>query len=298
VGANAFVPPFPGVDCKNVTVLRTVADADAILDVVRAGTQCVCIGGGILGLETAGALARRGVKVTLVEGYGWLLPRQLNRRAGELLEAYVRSLGITLRKNARTQEIVGDGQVREVRFEDGSFLPADLVIITTGVRSNTYLARQAGLEVNNGVVVDHTLRTSHPDVYAAGDVAEHRGVTYGLWGPAQFQGTIAGMNAAGDQAEFAGIPRSNMLKVLGYDMFSIGQIGTEDASYHPVDGEWEGGYFYFSFRDNHLVGSILLGDTALSATVKKVIEKRLDCSGVLQKHHGAREVVDFLRAGP
>lgn len=211
VGAHAFVPPIPGVERKNVMVLRTVADAEGILELAQSGTRCVCIGGGILGLETAGALTRRGVEVTLLEGVGWLLPRQLNQRAGELLEAYVRSMGISLRKKAETREILGDERAHGVCLADGSTLPADLVIITTGVRSNSTLARQARLEVNNGVVVDHNLRTSHPDVYAAGDVAEHRGVLYGLWGPAQFQGTIAGMNVAGEQVEFAGIPRSNTL---------------------------------------------------------------------------------------
>ncbi len=145
------------------------------------------------------------------------------------------SLGISIRKHACAEELVGDERVRGVVLKDGSTLPADLVVIATGVRSNSYLGRLAGLDVNRGVIVDNTLRTSHPDVYAAGDVAEHRGVNYGTWAPSQFQGTIAGMNVAGERAEFAGIPRSNMLKVLGVDMFSIGQIKPEDASYEVVE---------------------------------------------------------------
>jgi NAD(P)H-nitrite reductase large subunit len=234
------------------------------------------------------------MNVTLLEGHGWLLPRQLNKRSGELLESHVTSLGITLRKNARTREIVGDERVRGVLLEDGSTLPADLVIIATGVRSNSYLGRLIGLEVQRGIIVDDRLKTSHPDVFAAGDVAEHRGFTYGTWGPSQFQGTIAGMNAAGNPAEFAGIPRSNMLKVLGYDLFSIGQVLTEDASYELMDAEIDGKYFYFVFRDNHMLGAILLGDTTLSSDVKKIVEKQEDCSKILQQRPGAKEIITFL----
>jgi len=220
--------------------------------------------------------------------------RQLNQRAGWLLEQFVRSKSITLRANAQTQELVGDEQVCGVLLKDGSTFPADLVIISTGVRPNSYLARSAGLEVNSGVVVDNLLRTSHPDVFAAGDVAEHRGVVYGIWGPSQFQGSIAGMNAAGEKAEFAGVARSNMLKVLGYDLFSIGQIILDDASFEAIEAEIDGKYYDFVFHDNYLVGAILLGDTTQSAGVKNVIEKHIDCSKVLQKHPGVPEILDFL----
>ena len=293
-GSHPFVPPFPGSNRENVMVLRTKVDADEILNACHKDLQCVCIGGGLLGLETAGALALRGLQVTVVEGFGWLLPRQLNQRAGLLLQEYVKSKSISLCLNAQTQELVGDEQVCGVLLKDGSTLPADLVVISTGVRPNSYLARTAGLEVKNGVLVDNMLRTSHPDVFAAGDIAEHRGVVYGIWGPSQFQGSIAGMNAAGEKAEFAGLARSNMLKVLGYDMFSIGQINLDDASFEAVEAEIGGKYYYFVFHDNYLVGSILLGDTHLSAGVKNVIEKHIDCSKVLQKSPGVPEILSFL----
>jgi nitrite reductase (NADH) large subunit len=293
-GSHPFVPPFPGSNRENVMVLRSKADADEILNACYKDSQCVCIGGGLLGLETAGALAMRGLQVTLVEGFGWLLPRQLNQRAGLLLEQYVRAKSISLRANAQTQELLGDEQVCGVQLKDGSTLPADLVIISTGVRPNSFLARTAGLDVKTGVLVDNLLRTSQPDVFAAGDIAEHRGVVYGIWGPSQFQGSIAGMNAAGEKAEFAGVARSNMLKVLGVDLFSIGQIVLDDASFEAVEAEIDGKYYFFVFHDNYLVGSILLGDTSLSAGVKNVIEKHIDCSKVLQKHPGVPEIVSFL----
>jgi nitrite reductase (NADH) large subunit len=293
-GAHPFVPPFPGAGREGVTTLRTVRDADRILEASRDGARCVCIGGGILGLETAAALARRGADVTLLEGHGWLLPRQLNERAGELLAEHAAGLGITLRKKARTREILGDDRVRGVLLDDGARIPADLVVIATGIRSNTALARRAGLDVDQGVVVDDALKTSHPHVFAAGDVAEHRGVVYGTWGPSQYQGSIAGMNMVGVKAEFGGIPRSNTLKVLGLDLFSIGQIVLEDGSFQAIEREHDGQYFRFVLRDTHLVGAILLGDTSLTVRVKKAIENREDFSGLLQKHPNAEQIFDFL----
>ena len=294
-GANPFIPPIAGSDRAGVTTLRTVQDADYLLGACEAGAHCVCIGGGILGLETAGALARRGAKVTLLEGHGWLLPRQLNQRAGEILGDHVGRIGITLRNKAATREIVGDKRVHGVLLEDGSTIPADLVVIATGVRANSSLARQAGLEVRQGVVVDSRLTTSHPDVLAAGDVAEHKGVVYGLWIASQAQGVIAGMNLGGTYAEFGGLPRSNTLKVLGLELFSIGQIMPKDTSFHVVDQETDGRYFCFVFSENRLVGAILLGDTKLISATKKAVEDKRDCSSLLRSSPTAEAVIEHFR---
>ena len=294
IGAHPFVPPFLGANLDGVTTLRSTANAEHILDAASDATPCVCIGGGLLGLETAGALARRGAAVTLLEGHEWLMPRQLNRKAGELLGRHVAAMGITVRKQARTQEILGNERVAAVQLDDGATVPAELVVIATGVRPNSYLARRAGLEVNKGVVVDNLLYTSHPHVLAAGDVAEHRGTLYGAWGASQFQGSIAGMNAAGLGTEFGGIPRSNTLKVLGLDLLSIGQFEPEDASFHVIEREADGRYARFVFRDAHLVGAILLGDTAAASPLKKAVETRADFSGLLKLRPTADDVVGHL----
>jgi nitrite reductase (NADH) large subunit len=295
VGAHPFVPPFPGAGNEGVGCLRTLGDARKILEFAQAGGKCVCIGGGILGLETAGALARRGAEVALVESYGWLLPRQLNRKAGEVLQRHVESLGIELIQGVRTEEITGEGRARAVAFHDGSSTAAERVVITTGVRPNSYLARRAGLHVDRGIVVDDHLMTSHPSVLAAGDVAQHRGALYGFWMASQSQGKIAGMNAAGLEAEFSGIPRSNTLKVLGLDLVSIGRIEPEDASYDVVEEESDDHYFRFLFRDGGLVGAILLGDTALSARVTSAIETGRSFSGLLRRRPSVRDVAASLK---
>ena len=293
-GAHPFIPPIPGADREGATALRTVEEARQILTACRAGAKCVCIGGGLLGLETAGALARQGADVTLLEGFGWLLPRQLNERAGEILSQYVLGTGIKLRTKAITKEIVGDGRVRGICLEDGSTISTDLVVIATGIRPNSHLARRVGLEVNQGVVVDNLLRTSHPDVYAAGDVAEYHGQVYGVWGPSQYQGSIAGMNMAGGCVEFGGVPRSNTLKVLGLDLFSIGQFNPQDASFRTFDEEADGRYCRFVFRDNRLVGAVLLGNTKLAATVKQAVESGSDYSELLAECPGVPEIITTL----
>jgi len=293
-GAHPFVPPIPGVNRENVVTLRTLADAEALLRRIVEGVRCVVIGGGILGLEAAAALARRGARVTLVEGFGWLLPRQLNRSAGVELARYVKKVGIELMTEVRIKQLDGDEQVREVVLESGQTLPAEMVLVAAGVRSNTFLARLAKLDVNNGIVVDNYLQASAPDIYAVGDACEHAGISYGTWAPAQFQGTIAGMNATGNKVSFAGIPRSNLLKVLGVELFSIGNVHPDDGSYQTYELREQQRYAYLVFRDSRLVGAILLGDTSLSAPLKKHIEQQSSCAELLTRFHTADELLTGL----
>ncbi len=289
-GAHPFVPPIAGADKPGVFAVRTRADADALLAKIKPGVNCVCIGGGILGLETAGALARRGASVTVLEGFDYLLPRQLTAAGARVLERHVVDLGIAVRTGANTSKITGENEVETVMLESGDTLPADVVTITTGVRANTHLARRAGLQVNNGIVVDSRLATSHPDIYAAGDVAEWGGMVYGLWEPAHYQGVIAGKNAAGDAVEFGGLPRMNTLKVLGIHLFSIGMITPEDGSYVEIAAEKENAYYRFLFHDNKIAGAILIGDTKAAAAVAKAIKERVDLASVLDAHPTAEEI--------
>lgn len=296
-GAHSFLPPIPGADLRGVFTLRTRVEADQILAAARRGLHCVCIGGGLLGLELAGGLARRGAEVTLLEGHEWLMPRQLNRTAGERLAVHVERAGIRLRTRARTAALHGSGSVQRVRLEDGVDLPADLVVVATGVRPNSHLARRSGLEVDKGIIVDGRLRTSHPDVLAAGDAAEFRGELYGSWSAAQYQGRIAGLNAVGLDTEFGGIPRSHTLKVLGLDLMSIGRFEPEDGSYAVVEERGEQRYLRFLFHDGRLAGAILLGDTRAAAAVKHAMERKRDFSGVLLRQAPPVAVLEDLLAG-
>lgn len=293
-GAHAFLPPLPGSGMKGVYTLRHLDDARALAGAVQPGLRCVCVGGGLLGLETAGALVRRGAEVTLLESHSSLMPRQLNARAGDILGRYAEGLGLRLRKQARTKEIAGGDRVRHVVLEDGSRLDADLVVVATGVRSNTHLARAAGLHVQQGIVVDDSLLSSQAGVHAAGDVAEHRGVLYGSWQAAQSQGAIAGINAAGGRAEFRGIPRSHTLKVLGLGMTSIGQFEPLDGSYRVVDEATGSEYRRFVFHDGRLAGAVLLGNTRLASACSRAIEEHRDFSALLAGRLEVRTVEDQL----
>jgi len=289
-GAHPFIPPIPGARMEGVTTLRNMDDTEYILEESERAKEIVIIGGGVLGLEAAGALAKRNCKVMLLESFGWLMPRQLNQTAARLLKIHIEGIGVSLKTGVSVQELVGDERVAGVLLKSGETIPADLVIITAGVRSNSYIARLAGLQVNQGVIVNDYMQTSDPNVYAAGDIVEHRGVLYGLWNAAQYQGSIAGMNAAGKRIEFGGIPRSNSLKVLGADLLSIGKFEAEDGSDIIIEAECEGNYSRFVFRDAHLVGSILYGNTAISGEIKNAIERKYDFSGLLMQQPSAEEV--------
>lgn len=293
-GAHPFMPPIEGIDLPGVFALRTTRDAQAILEKTRPGRRCVCVGGGILGLETAGALVRRGMNVTLLESHGYLMPRQLNAAAGEIMRQFIMDLGIDLMTRVQSKAFLGSTSVEAVQLTDGRKLPADLVLVTTGVRSNTWLARQAGLDVHHGITVGNRLQTSHPDIYAAGDCAEHAGILYGSWQAAQYQGRIAGMNAAGQATEFGGLPRSHTLKVLGLDMLSVGCFEPPDGSYLTLDDESLGHYMRFVFHDGCLVGALLLGNTALSARITRAVDNRENFHAFLNKSPTARDIASRL----
>jgi nitrite reductase (NADH) large subunit len=271
-GAHSFVPPLSGVRRQGVHVLRTLEDSQALLQRVGRGVKCVCIGGGLLGLEAAGALQKRGCEVTVLEGWKWVLPRQLPEPGGHILARHLEKAGIRLRTEAMTRALEGDEEVRQIQLEDETRLEADLVLISTGVRPNCYLALQCGLEVDGGILVDDEMRTSDANIFAAGDVTRHRGVLYGIWPAAWVQGAVAASNAVGHRRSWAGMPPSNRLKVLDVDLFSIGVISPQDSSYRVVDLETDGTYMRLVARDNVLQGAVLIGDTALASRLQEAIE--------------------------
>ena len=275
MGAHPFIPPITGSTLQNIITIRTVEDAEYILQRIPVTKDCICIGGGILGLEAAGAIAKHGMKVTLLEGAPWLMPRQLNAQGANVLKEYLAGIGIEVRENIKIKEITGNDCCQAITLEDGERIPAELIIITAGVRPNTYLARKAGLEVNQGLVVNNYMQTSDENIFAAGDVTEHHGTLYGLWNVAQFQGKVAALNAIGIETQFGGVPRSNVLKILGLDLFSIGDISPIDGSYHQYEQEEPGRYFNFVVRDGKIVGSIIMGDKTLAIKVKQAVEGAL-----------------------
>ncbi|MDF7799952.1 FAD-dependent oxidoreductase [Pontiellaceae bacterium B1224] len=295
-GSHPWIPPVPGTDLKNVFSVRTIDDVRQILGVVKPGTRVACIGGGILGLETAGALAKQQADVTVLEAFDYLMPMQLNPAGSDVLATHLQTLDIDVVTNAIADCIIGDGAVSGVHLKRGLLIPAEVVVITAGDRANAELLEQAGLTVKKGVLVDNFLRTTHPDVYAVGDVAEHDGVRYGAWAPAMYMGKIAGMNAAGIPTEFGGIPRSHLLKVLGKPMLSIGTVKPADGSFRAIEDYAEGGYRMFMFRDGRLVGCLLIGKLKLMKPVRKAVQASQNMKDFLTLETSAAEVAVYLAA--
>ncbi len=295
-GSHPFQPPVPGSGLDGVTTLRYRQDADSIIEQSGKIKDVVVIGGGVLGLEVAGALSARNsnLNITIIEGYDYLMPRQLNKKASEYLKNHLNDLGINIVLNTSANEIKGNDAAEEVLLANGERLPAQLVIFSVGVRPATYLARGCNLKVNHGVIVDDNMETSTPGIYAAGDIAEHRGVVYGLWNAAMFEGKIAGMNAAGKKAEFGGIPRSNTLKVLDVNLFSIGSFNACDGSCLFVEDEAMNQYSYILFRDSKIEGAVLYGDTSKSALIKTAIEEKISVADSIIRNNMLNGVFEFL----
>lgn len=288
-GAQAWVPPIRGADKPGVFTLRTVDDALAIRSYARQARRAIVIGGGLLGLEAAWALRVLGLQVRVVEFLPRLLPRQLDAEGAAVLQGLIEGRGIEIMLDVAAEEVLGADGVRELRLKDGREMEGELVLVSTGIRSNVALARQAHLEVSHGVVVDEHLRTSAADVYAAGDVAEFDGRVYGIVPAAIEQARVAAAHMAGDEsATYQGTVPFTTLKVTGIDLTSVGVIMPEEgweAEYQELrrtDGA-QGLYRKLVLKDGRIVGAILLGDKARVGPVTQLINQSVDVSAHVER---------------
>jgi nitrite reductase (NADH) large subunit len=260
-GASSFVPPIKGADKQGVFSLRTLDDARAMIDYLREHRQVVVIGGGLLGLEIARAIRSLGAEVEVVEFFDRLLPRQLDAQGASLLRSQIEGLGIRVRLGVTTEEILGQKEARGIRLKDGRDIGADLAVIAAGVRPNLGLPQDAGLATDRGLVVDDRLRTSHPQVFAAGDSIQHRGKVYGII-PASFDHarTVA-YNMLGEEKKYEGTIPANTLKVVGLYVTSLGLANPEGQGYQEIRNfkKEEGIYKKVVLQDGALVGAIWMG---------------------------------------
>lgn len=279
-GARPNVPPIEGVDMPGVFTLRTMADALAIRARVGAGGRRVCvIGGGVLGLEASYHMMRAGNAVEVIEFFPRLLPRQTDPEASAMFQRRLESLGLAFHLDGKTRAIAGgDGAPEAVVLEDGRRVACDTVLISAGVRPTVKLATRLGLKVQRGIVVDDRLRTGVPDVYAAGDLIEHRGVTYGIWPPAERQGEVAGTNMALGDATYGGSTISNTLKVVGVDLFAAGDIDPAAIRKSIIVRDPQRGVYRKLVLDDagRIAGAILLGDATDQRRVLRAMEAHLD----------------------
>ncbi|MDX1775636.1 MAG: FAD-dependent oxidoreductase [Desulfobulbales bacterium] len=274
-GSQPFIPPVKGLDKTGVFSLHTIADARKIIRAAGEISDVMLIGGGLLGLEAAHGLHNLGKKITVVEFFPRLLPRQLDSAGAAVLQEYFENLGYTFKLGAVAEEITGSSRVAGVTLESGEVLQTEMVIISAGVRPNLGLAQTGGLKTARGIVVDKYLQTSHPGIYAAGDVIEFAERTYGIWPAAMEQGKIAGLNISGGEEPYTGTIMANILKVAGVDVASAGEIDEENRYKSKVVAT-ETVYKKVVINNDKVIGCIMLGDRKNFNRFKKAISNSED----------------------
>ncbi len=296
-GSNPFMLPIPGKDLKGVLAYRDIADTQAMIDAAKQYKEAVVIGGGLLGLEAANGLMKRGMQVTVVHGAEWLMERQLDKVAGGLLQESLEARGMKFLMRAQTQELKADadGRVSAVCFKDGSHVNAQLVVMAVGIRPNTTLAESMRLHCDRGIVVSDTLQTvTDPRIYAVGECASHRGIAYGLVAPLFEQGKVLATHLAQiGIGRYTGSLTSTKLKVTGIDLFSAGDFmgnnGTavpglaDDTEEIILSDPHDGVYKKLVIRNDQLVGACLFGDTVDGSWYFKLLREGRNVADIRDK---------------
>jgi nitrite reductase (NADH) large subunit len=264
-GSNPFVLPIPGKDLPGVITYRDIQDTNAMIDAAGKYRRAVVIGGGLLGLEAANGLKLRGMDVTVVHLAEWLMERQLDKTAADMLKKSLEDKGLKFLLKTQTTEILANagGRVGSIRFSDGEETPADLVVMAVGIKPNDDLAKAAGLYCTRGVVVSDTMQTYDPRIYAVGECASHRGIAYGLVAPLFEMGKVCANHLAHRGiGRYEGSVSSTKLKVTGVELFSVGRFqgdaDTEEIVLHDPIG---GIYKKLVLKDDCIVGGVMVGDT-------------------------------------
>ncbi len=286
-GSKPFMLPVPGADLEGVITFRDIRDVNLMIEAAGRLRNAVVIGGGLLGLEAANGLASRGMQVSVVHLGSSLLDRQLDGPAAALLQASLRSRGLDFLMERQTEAILGNGQgaVCGIRFKDGGELATDLVVMAVGIRPNTDLADAAGIYTDRGIVVNDTLQTYDPSIYAVGECVSHRGMAYGLVAPLFEQAKVAANHLAlHGIGRYAGSTTSTKLKVTGIDVFSAGEfMGGADTEAITLADPTGGVYKKLVIRDDKLIGACLYGDTVDGAWYFRLIREGKSI-GELREH--------------
>lgn len=277
LGSECFIPPIQGADQPEVIAIRRLSDTQKVTELLPQTKEAVVIGGGVLGLEAAWELKKARCKVTVLELAPRLMGRQLDEGAGEMIKAVSEAQGITIHTGVQIEAIEGDGHVTGVRLGDGRVFPAQLVIVSCGVRANVAVAKAAGIETDRAVVVNSRMETSAADVYACGDCAQYQGINYAIWPQAVEEGKTAGANAAGEILEYTGVPAALTFHGMNTALFAIGDNGSHpDLVYRTVEFKdmARKQYEKYYFRNNRLCGAILIGDVSRMGEMTEAVEKR------------------------
>jgi nitrite reductase (NADH) large subunit len=279
-GSAPFILPVPGHDLAGVLTYRDLDDVNAMLLAAQSRSKAVVIGGGLLGLEAAAGLNSQGMDVSMVHLMPTLMERQLDPAAGYLLRRAIEDRGIKVFTKANTKTIVGKSRVEAVELADGTIIPATLVVMAAGIKPNSQLAKDIGIAVNRGIVVDSGMRTGDPDVFALGECAEVGGHVYGLVAPLYEMARVAAAQLAGDAAaSFVHSDTPTKLKVTGIDLFSVGDFAEGDDRQEIVLRDAAAGvYKRVILKDDRIIGTVLYGEVADGAWFSDLKKKRTDIS--------------------
>lgn len=277
-GSRSFLPPFQGVDKEGVFTFRILDDAKEILGYLPAHPKVAVVGGGLLGLEVARALKTRGADVEIFEFFPNLLPRQLDAQGSSLLKAQVEKMGIRVHLEFATERILGRSEATGLHFKGGQELAFSMIIVAAGVRSNTELAKEAGLDTDRGLIVNDFLQTSSPKIFAAGDAVQHRGRIYGIIPSSFEQARIAAFNVAGQKRTYEGTVPSNTLKVMGIHLTSIGVVNPEQGTAEEIRKEdrEKGIYKKIVVQGNKVIGAIWMGTKTGVNGLSRVISQEVN----------------------
>lgn len=272
-GSLPFMLPIPGGDKEGVIAFRDIKDCTTMIESSKKYKKAIVIGGGLLGLEAARGLLNLQMQVQVVHLAEYLMERQLDPVASRLLQQKLEEQGMKFLLEKQSVEIIGDQRVTGLKFSDGSAVEADLIVMAVGIKPNATLAKESGIEVNRGILVNDYLQTSIEDIYAVGECAEHRGIVYGLVAPLFEQGQVLARQICGQvNKPYEGSIVYTKLKVAGVHVFSAGEfMESEETRAIRVHDEFEGIYKKLIVKNEKIVGAVLFGDTSDSTRILKMM---------------------------
>ena len=278
LGSECFIPPVTGHDKPEVIAIRRLSDTEKIASLLPDIKQVAVIGGGVLGLEAAWELKKAKCDVTVLEAAPQLMGRQLDESGSSMIKDICESHGIRVYTGVNIQEIEGGEHVTGVRLSDGTVFPAQMVIVSAGVRANAALAADAGISVERAVIVDAQMKTNIEDIYACGDCAQYEGVNYAIWPQAVEEGKVAGANAAGEELTYTTVPAALTFHGMNTALYAIGDTGKNPSLIYKTLEMKDGSkkqYQKYYFFNNRLCGVILIGDISRMAALAEAVEKKM-----------------------
>ena len=286
-GSKPLMPAVSGIACQGVIAFRDIEHVDTMLKYSQTHRHAIILGGGLLGLEAANGLLQRGMSVTVIHNHAVLMNRQLDTVAGQMLHNQLQAKGIQFELAVRLERLIANCEqhIEAVQLDDGRVLACDLLVCAIGIQPNIELARQAGLNCERGIVVDDTLRTSDPNIYAVGECVQHKGQTFGLVAPLYEQAKICASHlAAQGMEEYVTPPMATQLKVTGIQLFSVGDfLGDEDSEALQFSDPGLGVYKKIVLKNQKIQGAVLYGDTVDGRWYQDLMDQNQDVTS-LREH--------------